>query len=80
MPFSHAARHFSFQETAIDAIDLPRLRLVSQGIANSSLSTPAAAVAHLGALQGQDLTQALWAVGLRVPGSTVKQVRAALSG
>ncbi|MBG0739960.1 AlkZ family DNA glycosylase [Paeniglutamicibacter antarcticus] len=57
---------------------LGRLRLSSQRLLGSSFDTPLEAVRWMTAMQGQDLPGALWSVGLRVPGSTVTDVRNAL--
>ena len=57
---------------------LGRLRLASQGLAGSGFRSVAAAVRWMTAMQAQDLQAALWAVGQRVPGSRVVDVRSAL--
>ncbi|WJX99794.1 winged helix DNA-binding domain-containing protein [Curtobacterium sp. 458] len=51
-------------------------RLAAQGIAAPG-TAPTAAVARMTAVQGQDLGQVLWAIGVRTPGSTRDDVRAA---
>lgn len=56
---------------------LTALRLTALGIAQPSASSPAAAVRHLLALQGQDYAGALWSIGLRTPGATAADVEAA---
>lgn len=53
-------------------------RLYNQQIAATNCPTPAAVAARLLALQAQDFLGALWAVGLRLPGSTQGMVEAAL--
>ncbi|HSN37986.1 MAG TPA: winged helix DNA-binding domain-containing protein [Arthrobacter sp.] len=57
---------------------LGRLRLASQGLAGTGFPGAAAAVRWMTAMQAQDLGAALWAVGQRVPGSRVGDVRSAL--
>lgn len=57
---------------------LARLRLAAQGLIGPGFSSVPAAVRTMTALQAQDLPASLWAVGLRVPGSRVADVRAAL--
>ena len=52
-------------------------RLDSQGLSRG-LSSIAAAVERLGAVQAQDLTAAKWVLGARVAGSTVADVDAAI--
>ncbi len=55
-----------------------RLRLASQGLLGPGLGSVPEAVRWMAASQAQDLQAALWAVGLRVPGSGLTEVRAAL--
>ncbi|OFI37422.1 hypothetical protein BIU82_10195 [Arthrobacter sp. SW1] len=68
----------------VTAKTIGRLRLASQGLLGGVPGRDAAfasvdeCVSHLTAMQAQDLASALWAVGQRVPGSTLSQVRAAL--
>ncbi len=59
---------------------LGRLRLVSQGLLDvgERPESPADVVRLMTAMQAQDLQAALWAVGVRLPGSGVSGVRAAL--
>lgn len=54
-------------------------RLASLGVAPAHLGMPAEVVEALGALQAQDYASALWAVGLRAPGSVRADVEAALN-
>jgi hypothetical protein len=61
---------------------LRTLRLAAQGLAApgagpAAAVTPEDVVGRMTALQGQDLGQVLWAIGVRVPGSTRADVRAA---
>lgn len=53
-------------------------RLHHQQIAATTCTTPAAVVSRLLAMQAQDYLGTLWAVGLRLPGSTERTVEAAL--
>lgn len=63
----------------IDTGQLQRLRLASQLIEGDVGALSVAAVVHrLLAMQAQDFGQALWAVGLRSPGTTRTDVLAAL--
>ncbi|MBA8989988.1 hypothetical protein FHW23_001234 [Curtobacterium pusillum] len=55
---------------------LRAMRLAAQGVAVPGLA-PAEAVDRMLAVQGQDLGQVLWAIGVRSPGSTRDDVRAA---
>ena len=57
-----------------------RLRLASQGLLGPGLGSVPDAVRWMTATQAQDLQAALWAVGLRVPGAAVSDVRAAIDG
>ena len=54
-------------------------RLLSQHIAESSHSSPAALVAHFGAVQAQDYNAALWAIGLRCRIDSERIVQAAVA-
>lgn len=60
------------------SFDIARLRLAAQQVAGSEIKTAEGIVAHLGAMQAQDLPMALWAVGVRLPGSTVATIEAAI--
>ena len=62
--------------TDADRRRLTALRLTALGIADPVATTPAAAVRHLLALQGQDYAGALWSIGLR-SGATATTVEAA---
>ncbi|MCU1554894.1 MAG: hypothetical protein JWM13_2380 [Arthrobacter sp.] len=55
-----------------------RLRLASQGLTGPGHGKVAGAVRWMSAMQAQDLQAALWAVGQRVPGSRLGDVRSAL--
>jgi hypothetical protein len=57
-----------------------RLRLASQGLAGGTNNTGSVAetVRWMTAMQAQDLQAAMWAVGVRVPGCGLSDVRAAL--
>lgn len=66
---------------------LARMRLAAQGLvpgvpiatAPAAVSTPAEVVASMGMLQAQDLSQACWAIGVRLPGSRLETIHAALA-
>ncbi len=49
-------------------------RLISQHIGGNELKTPAALVAHMGAMQAQDFNMVKWAIGARLPGVTEEQI------
>jgi hypothetical protein len=55
-----------------------RLRLAAQGLVGPGFGSVPEAVRTMTAMQAQDLPASLWAVGLRVPGSRLTDVRAAL--
>jgi hypothetical protein len=59
--------------------ELRRLRVTNQGIAAPRAQTPAEAVRTLCAMQAQDYAGGLWAIGLRLPGSTVDDVQRAVA-
>jgi DNA glycosylase AlkZ-like len=54
---------------AIDLREVARLRLRNQRIVGEKLSTPAEAVAWLGAVQAQEYSLAKWSLGTRVNGA-----------
>ena len=60
--------------------DIGRLRLAAQGVEGGRCERPEDVVRRLGAMQAQDLRQALWAVGVRSAGATEAEVEAALAG
>jgi hypothetical protein len=59
--------------------DIVRIRLSNQRLTAAGEEGPADVVAHLGAVQAQDYLGGLWAVGLRVPGSTEADVERAIA-
>jgi hypothetical protein len=59
--------------------DIAQQRLHNQSIAPPALTTPAAVVNRLVAIQAQDYKQALWAVGLRQPATTQAAVEQAIA-
>lgn len=54
-------------------------RLYTHRLVGHSFPTPAAAVAHFGAVQAQDYLYSLWALGLRVAGATEASVEQAIA-
>ena len=54
-------------------------RLTNLQIAESRCTTPGQVVAALGAMQAQDYAGALWAIGLRMPGSTLIDIERAIA-
>ncbi|HSX28261.1 MAG TPA: winged helix DNA-binding domain-containing protein [Candidatus Saccharimonadales bacterium] len=58
---------------------IDQIRLITQQISASRFRTPGELVAHMGAMQAQDFLGAKWAVGLRVPGSTDRDIIQALN-
>ena len=59
--------------------EIARFRLVNQQIAASRCKDPAQVVSSLGAMQAQDYLGTLWAIGLRLPGTTEKEVERAIA-
>jgi hypothetical protein len=58
--------------------DIPSIRLASQQLGRSSITTPEGMVRWLGAVQSQDYEGGLWSIGLRQPGSTRRDIEKAL--
>ena len=63
----------------MNSSDIAGYRLAAQQIGGSHCASAAALVAHMGAMQAQDHGNALWGIGLRVPGAAVTDVRAAIA-
>lgn len=61
------------------AAEIAHRRLFSQQIAATGLARPEEIVAHLGAMQAQDYPGGLWAIGLRLPGSTKAEIERAIA-
>lgn len=59
--------------------DIARFRLAHQQIAASRCTDPAQVVSSLGAMQAQDYLGTLWAIGLRLPSATEKDVERAIA-
>jgi hypothetical protein len=69
--------------TTLEADDVRRIRMAALLVSPrpDEVGTPAtvgAVVTHLGAMQAQDNASGLWSLGLRLPGSTLADVTAAL--
>jgi hypothetical protein len=62
----------------MNASDIPSLRLASQQLGHGRMTTPEGMVSWLGAVQAQDYEGGLWSIGLRLPGSTRREVEKAL--
>lgn len=60
-------------------MDIPNTRLKNQLIGGAAFNNAKEVVAHMGAMQAQDLPMAKWAVGLRLPGSTIENIEAAIN-
>ncbi|MFC4395038.1 winged helix DNA-binding domain-containing protein [Arthrobacter sedimenti] len=56
-----------------------RLRLASQRLGDNGATSAAELVRWMTAMQAQDLQAALWAVGVRVPGAGIADVRGAIN-
>ena len=57
--------------------EITTLRLQNQQIEGSACTTPKELVVRMGAMQAQDFAMAKWAIGQRVPGSTMTSVEVA---
>ena len=62
----------------IEVMDVAKVRLVNQHISGNKLTSPEQVVRSLGAVQAQDYSQALWAIGLRMQKATVADIEKAL--
>ncbi|MDD8018231.1 MAG: winged helix DNA-binding domain-containing protein [Bacteroidota bacterium] len=59
--------------------DISYVRLASQQIAGTKFKTAKEIVCWMGAMQAQDYSMAKWAVGVRLPGSTDKDIETAVN-
>jgi len=62
-----------------DDSEIARCRLVNQQIAATRCKEPADVVSSLGAMQAQDYLGTLWAIGLRLPAATERDVERAIA-
>src|SRR4030042_857488 len=58
--------------------DIALLRLASQQLTGTKLSSPKELVAWMVGMQAQDYLMAKWAIGVRQPGSTDQDIQAAI--
>ena len=58
--------------------DIPSFRLASQQLGHTTMTKPEGMVWWLGAVQAQDYEGGLWSIGLRLPGSTRRDIEKAL--
>lgn len=61
------------------APSIAQRRLVAQHVARPALASPRAVVAHMGAVQAQDLAASLWAIGLRLRRPSLAAVERAVA-
>ena len=59
-------------------MDIPKLRLLNQQLANPLFHSPKELVSWMGAVQAQDYAMVKWAVGMRLASATVRTVEEAL--
>src|SRR6267378_3664048 len=78
-----SGRNRAYAEHMIDVLGAPaeilQLRLANQHLAQQRSADPRAMVAHLGAVQSQDYSAALWALGLRVAKATRESLECAFN-
>ena len=55
-----------------------KYRLLNQNITKSGFTKAKELVSHMGAMQAQDFAMSKWAIGLRVPGLTEKEINASI--
>lgn len=58
--------------------DVPNIRLINQQISKSKFRTAKELVGWMGAMQAQDYAMAKWAIGIRLPDSTQKEIETAM--
>jgi hypothetical protein len=54
----------------MNAKDISQIRLCNTGLTTSPFNSPEGVISYLGAVQAQDFSAAIWAVGLRMREST----------
>lgn len=59
--------------------DIAQIRLASQHIGGTKFTSPKEVVTWMGAMQAQDYPLSKWAVGVRLPGSTDKDIETAIN-
>src|SRR2546425_5536683 len=64
---------------AMSGVNIVRLRLRNQQIAQQDFRPPAELVSHLGAVQAQDSAGGKWAIGLRLPNASEADIKAAIA-
>lgn len=62
----------------MSVMDISHLRLLNQQVVASKCTSAKEVVACLGAMQSQDFPMAKWGIGVRLPGSNLKLIDAAL--
>lgn len=67
------------REEAVTNTDIAHQRLFNQRIEGEKFEKPEEVVRWLGAIQAQDYTQSLWAIGLRLKSATVADIEQAIS-
>jgi hypothetical protein len=58
--------------------EIAKIRLFNQQIAATKLTRPAEIVSWFGGMQAQDYPMAKWAIGVRLPGSTEREIEKAI--
>src|SRR5438034_6584936 len=64
---------------AMSGVDIARVRLRNQQIAQQDFRSPAEVIAHLGAVQAQEYAGGKWAIGLRLPNATEADIEGAIA-
>jgi hypothetical protein len=59
--------------------DIAHIRLASQQLAETKLTSPKEIVSWMGAIQAQDFPMAKWAIGVRLPGATDLDLETAIT-
>ena len=58
-------------------MDIPKLRLLNQQLANPLFHSPKELVSWMGAVQAQDYAMVKWAVGMRLASATARRWQSA---
>lgn len=63
----------------MNTFSITSMRLINQQLVNADFKTPGELVSWMGAIQSQDFTMGKWAIGVRLPGITDKEVEEAMN-
>ncbi len=78
-PTIHHQQPTTYHPHSTTQTKISQIRLYNQLLINSHSKTAKQVVGYMGAMQAQDLLMAEWAIGIRLPGSTIDTVESAIN-